>query len=93
MTDKKVAKQSARILNYRQGRRTQTPNQIILNIGAKSKEDANKYLGRKVVYTTSSGKELHGVITRVHGNSGAVIARFSKGLPGQALGKDVALFS
>ncbi len=95
-TEKKAVKKEtktgkARILNYRMGRRTQTPNQLILSIGVKTKEEANKYMGRKVIFTTPSGKQIHGVISRVHGNSGAVVARFNKGMPGQSLGKDVEL--
>lgn len=81
----------ARIHNYRMGRRTQTPNQVILDIGVKTKEEANKFLGTKVIYTTSAGKKIHGVISRVHGNSGCVVARFNRGMPGQALAKDVEM--
>jgi large subunit ribosomal protein L35Ae len=78
----------ARILNYRQGQRTITQNQVILDMGAASKEEANKLLGTRVVFKTKN-KSLHGVVSRVHGNSGKVIARFRTGLPGQCLGKNV----
>ena len=78
----------ARILNYRQGQRTITQNQVILDMGADSNEKANKLLGTRVVYKTKN-KTLHGVVSRVHGNSGKVIARFRTGLPGQCLGRDV----
>ena len=75
------------ILNYRRGRHTLYHNQLILKVEEiKSREEAAKLLGKRVVYKTKSGKEIFGKITRVHGNKGNVIARFSKGLPGQALG-------
>jgi len=82
----------ARITNYRRGKRTQKLNQIILEPEkAKSKEDAAKLLGKKAEWTTTSGKKLTGEITRVHGNSGAVVARFEKGLPGQAIGTEIEI--
>lgn len=77
----------ARILNYRGGKRTVRQNQAILDMGVGSKDEANKLLGTRVFFKTKK-KELHGVVSRVHGNSGKVIARFRKGLPGQALGRD-----
>ena len=55
------------------------------------KADAEKLLGKKVEWTTTSGKKLSGEITRVHGTKGAVVAKFEKGLPGQALGTKVQI--
>jgi len=82
----------ARVINYRGGKRTQKVNQFVLQPEKlKSKEDAAKLLGKNVEWTTSSGKKLSGTITRVHGNSGAVVARFEKGLPGQALGTEIEI--
>ncbi|OYT53879.1 MAG: 50S ribosomal protein L35ae [Candidatus Altiarchaeales archaeon ex4484_2] len=74
------------ILNYRQGKRTQSTNQLIVKPeGSSSKEDASKLLGKSVEWTTPSGKKIVGKVTRVHGRNGTVIAKFNKGLPGQAL--------
>lgn len=84
----------ARVINYRGGKRTQKTNQFILQPEkSNSKEDAAKLLGKKVEWTTSSGKKLVGEVTRVHGNSGAVVARFEKGLPGQALGTEIEILA
>jgi len=58
-------------------------------IGEKSK--AQMLVGKKVSYTTKSGKVLKGVITRPHGGNGLVRARFTKGLPGQAIGKEAVI--
>ena len=80
----------ARILNYRQGRHTVKQNQVIMDMGVDSSEKAKKLLGTKVVFKTKN-KMLHGVVSRIHGNSGKVVARFRKGLPGQALGKDAEI--
>ena len=80
------------VINYRGGKRTQKVNQFVLSPEkSKNKEDAAKLLGKKVEWTTSSGKKLIGEVTRVHGNSGAVVARFEKGLPGQALGTQIEI--
>jgi large subunit ribosomal protein L35Ae len=82
-----------RIVNYRGGRRTQYTNQfVIVAEGSSSKEDAAKLMGNKVEWTTPSGKKISGTVTRVHGNKGAIVARFEKGLPGQALGTEVEIF-
>ena len=75
------------IESNRRGSRTQHTNQFILLVeNVKTKEEAAKLLGKKVVWKTERGADIVGKITRVHGNKGAVVARFEKGLPGQALG-------
>jgi len=80
----------ATIVNYRIGKRTQEVKQMVLQPkDVKTKSDAEKLLGKKVEWTTTTGKKLAGEITRVHGTKGAVVAKFEKGLPGQALGTKV----
>ncbi|MBM3309490.1 MAG: 50S ribosomal protein L35ae [Candidatus Altiarchaeales archaeon] len=82
----------ATVINYRGGKRTQKVNQFILSPEkSKNKEEASKLLGKKVEWTTPAGKKLVGEVTRIHGNSGAVVARFEKGLPGQALGTAIEI--
>jgi len=78
------------IVNFRRGRHVQYTNQAIIYIDSvKSKEDAEKILGKKVIWTTSGKKELIGKTVKAHGNNGAILARFDKGLPGQSLGTKV----
>jgi large subunit ribosomal protein L35Ae len=75
------------VVNYRGGKRTQNNRQMVLKPAeSNNREEAAKLVGRKVEWNTPSGKKLSGEITRPHGNKGAVIAAFEKGLPGQALG-------
>jgi large subunit ribosomal protein L35Ae len=82
------------VINYRGGKRTQKVNQFVLQPEkTKTKEDAAKLLGKKVEWTTSAGNKMVGEVTRVHGNSGAVVARFEKGLPGQALGTEIQILA
>ena len=77
------------IVNFRGSRRTKNFNQIILKINNINKEKAKELINKDVVWKTSSGKEIKGKITNVHGNSGAVRAKFERGLPGQSLGTEV----
>ncbi|MFW9820259.1 MAG: 50S ribosomal protein L35ae [Candidatus Thorarchaeota archaeon] len=81
------------ISNYKRGRHTvHQKHCIIVFSNIKTRKEANKLIGRIVVWNTSTGKELKGVITRAHGNSGAVRAHFKRaGVPGQALGKKVKI--
>ena len=81
------------ISNYRRGRHTVHPKHCILVFpNIKTRKEANKLIGRTVVWLTPTGKELKGVISRAHGNNGAVRAHFKKaGVPGQALGKKIKI--
>lgn len=81
------------ISNYKRGRHTVHQKHCILVFpNIETRIDAHKLIGRMVVWITPTGKELKGVITRAHGNNGAVRAHFKKaGVPGQALGKKVKI--
>jgi len=81
------------VMSYRGSHKTQHPKQMILKpIGVDSKEEAEKLIGKKAIFTTQSGKKIEGKISAAHGNSGAVRVIFAeKGLPGQALGKLVEI--
>jgi len=78
-------------LNYRQSRSVVHHKHSILKFpGIENRKDAFKLIGKIVSWESSSGKELKGTITRVHGKNGAVVAIFKKaGLPGQAIGNNV----
>lgn len=81
------------ISNYKRGRHTIHQKHCILIFpNIKSRKEANKLIGRTVVWKTPTGKELKGLITRAHGKNGAVRAHFKKaGVPGQALGKKIKI--
>ncbi len=78
-------------MHFRQGRHHQNPKQMILRV-AENAEEAQKYLGKKVSWT-SQGKQpktISGTISALHGRKGNVRAIFpDKGLPGQVLGQKV----
>ena len=81
------------ISNYKQGRHTLHPKHCILVFPEiKTRKEANKLIGKTVVWVSPSGKDLKGVINRAHGNNGAVRAHFKKaGVPGQALGTKIKI--
>jgi len=82
----------ARIVNYRQGRHTQTTNQMVVRIDGVSKRDAAaKLVGKSVTWKSPAGKELTGKVSAAHGNSGCVRVHFDSGMPGQSLGTEVEL--
>jgi large subunit ribosomal protein L35Ae len=80
------------ITNFRRGRHTQRMNQLLLEIpGVDSKALASGFIGKRVKWTSPGRlkKEIFGKITHTHGNNGVVRARFSRGLPGDAIGKKI----
>ena len=64
------------IVNYRRGRRTMNPRQMIIFFP----EERNP-----------GGKEIYGKIVALHGRKGELRVNFPKGLPGQAVGTTVTL--
>ena len=80
------------IVNFRGSRRVKRTNQMVVKIeGLDSKEKASQLVGKKAVWKTAGGKDMNGKITAVHGNSGALRIRFDTGMPGQSIGKKVAI--
>ncbi len=78
------------IANYRRGRHTQTNNQMIVLVeGINTKEKAAKFLNKKVIWKSPVGKEIKGLVTKEHGNKGALKVHFEKGMPGQSIGTKV----
>ena len=80
------------IVNFRGSRRVKSHNQMIVQINnVDDKEKASKLVGKKVTWKTSAGKQLIGQVAAAHGNSGALRVRFDTGMPGQSIGKKVAI--
>ena len=81
-----------RISNYRMGVHTEYTNQYVVAVeGVHDRKSAEGIVGKRVVFKTSTGKEIVGKVSKAHGNSGAILARFDKGLPGQAVGTEVEI--
>ena len=81
----------AKIVQFRRGRHTYKPRHFLLDVSAKNKQEAEKFIGKKVEWKSSSGKLIKGEIKASHGNRGCVRAALEKGLPGQALGQKIKI--
>lgn len=81
----------AKVVQFRRGLKRIHEKHFILNVNANTKEEAKKFTGREVVWTSPTGKKIHGKISASHGNKGLVRAIFEKGLPGQARNTEVEL--
>jgi large subunit ribosomal protein L35Ae len=87
-----IEKAQAIFVNYRQGMFNQKTRSILLRIpGVSDASTASKYIGRKVIWHSQTGKKLVGKIISIHGQGGTLLSRFRKGLPGQALGSTVEI--
>lgn len=101
-----MAKTSGRLyvkgrhLSYQRGKRNSNPNVSIIKIeGVNAKEDTQFYLGKRVAYIYKAKKEIRGTkirviwgkITRPHGNSGCVRAKFKHNLPPSTFGASVRI--
>jgi large subunit ribosomal protein L35Ae len=84
---------------YKRGLRNQEVHTSLLTLqNVKSKEDALFYLGKRVAYVYRAQKKdkegnkfrvIWGKITRPHGSTGVVRAKFRRNLPPQAIGHQV----
>ena len=81
-----------KITSFRGGVHTQRNNQmIIMPQGTTTKEEAEKLLGKGVVWKSPANKEIKGKISMTHGAKGAVRVVFEKGMPGQSVNDEVTI--
>lgn len=80
-----------KIIQFRRGRHRIHERHFLIDVNAKNKEEAEKFVGKEVVWVSKgkNKKEIKGKISGSHGNKGLVRAIFEKGLPGQALNDEV----
>ncbi len=79
------------IVNFRVGMKTMSHTHMIINAGLSKREEAAKLVGKTVVFTTPSKKEIKGKVASAHGNKGALRVIFEKAMPGQAIGQHVVV--
>ncbi|OGI14779.1 50S ribosomal protein L35ae [Candidatus Micrarchaeota archaeon RBG_16_49_10] len=73
------------ILTYRRGKNTQDTNQVLVKVeGVENREQAEKMVGKALVWKTPGDREIKGKITAVHGAKGVLRAKFDRNLPGQS---------
>ncbi len=78
-----------KVIQFRRGRHTIHEKHFLIDVNVKDKEEAKKFIGKKVVWKSPGGKIIKGKISSSHGNKGLVRAIFEKGLPGQAITTEV----
>ncbi len=78
-----------KVIQFRRGLKRIHERHYILDVGVKSKEEAAKFAGKEVIWTSPAGKKISGKISASHGNKGLVRSIFEKGLPGQARNTEV----
>ncbi|KAJ2786804.1 60S ribosomal protein L33B [Coemansia interrupta] len=87
-----------RFLGFKRAKRAQYENVALIQLeNVVTKEDTQFYAGKRVAYvyrapTSKKGTNVRciwGRITRPHGNSGVVRARFRHNLPPNAMGSQV----
>jgi large subunit ribosomal protein L35Ae len=80
------------IVNFRTARHHQYDNHMVIKPeGYSEREKAKSLVGKTVVWTTETGKEIKGKVASAHGNSGAIRAIFEKGMPGQSVGTKIKI--
>jgi len=82
----------AKLIQFRRGRKTVHEKHYLIEIeGINHREQAEKFVGKIVVWKSPAGKVINGKISSAHGNKGIVRAIFEKGLPGQAMTEEVEI--
>jgi len=77
------------VVQFRRSRHRIHERHYLLDFGLSKREDAKKFVGKEVSWTSPGGKIIKGKISDAHGNKGIVRAIFETGLPGQAITTDV----
>jgi len=74
-------------VQFRRGRHTVQEKHFLIDVGAKNRNEAEKFVGKSVEWESKGKdkKKIKGKISSAHGNKGLVRAIFEKGLPGQAI--------
>ncbi len=83
-----------KVIQFRRGRHTVHERHFLIEIeNVKTRKDAEKFIGKEVVWKSPAGKIIKGKISAIHGNKGIVRAIFEKGLPGQAITTNVSVLT
>jgi len=83
---------NGKVIQFRRGRHTIHKRHFLIEIEKVSdRKEAEKFVGKSVMWKSPSGKKIQGKVSSAHGNKGVVRAIFEKGLPGQAIATKVEI--
>jgi large subunit ribosomal protein L35Ae len=77
------------VVQFRRSRKRIHEKHFLIDVNLKNRAEAEKLVGREIIWTSPAGKKIKGRISGAHGNKGLVRAIFERGLPGQAITTDV----
>lgn len=78
-----------KVVQFRRGLKHIHERHFILDVEAKNKKEAEKFVGKEVKWKSPAGKIIAGKISGTHGNKGLVRAIFERGLPGQSINTEI----
>jgi large subunit ribosomal protein L35Ae len=78
-----------KVVQFRRSLKHVHERHFILDVGAKNRKEAMKFVGKNVSWKSEANRVIEGKISSAHGNKGMVRAIFNKGLPGQALNTEI----
>ena len=78
-----------KVIQFRRSLKHIHERHFIIDVGAKDREAALKFVGKEVEWKSPAGKIIHGKVSSAHGNKGMIRAIFERGLPGQAITTEV----
>ncbi|OYT25398.1 MAG: 50S ribosomal protein L35 [Thermoprotei archaeon ex4572_64] len=79
------------IYSIRRGSNARLNHALIVIPGIESIKELQKFVGKKVVWKSRTGKLFVGRVKKVWNRKGDLLVIFRKGLPGQALGTEVEI--
>ena len=81
-----------KVIQFRRGRKTIHERHFLIEVeGTTKREEAEKFIGKEVIWKSPAGKIIKGKVSGAHGNKGLVRAIFEIGLPGQAVTTEVEI--
>lgn len=88
---KEVKKVIGLVYTFRRGADAYPDNVIIVVPGIEDEKELHKFLGKKVIWKTKTGKLIIGKVIKVWSKNGHLLVKFRRALPGQALGTKVEI--
>lgn len=89
-----------RMLGYTRGKRNTKEHTSLIQIeGSQTPQESEFYLGKRIAYVYRAKRSIDGTnvrviwgrVTRTHGNSGVVRAKFTSNLPPKSFGASVRI--